>query len=73
MMYPIGSPPALRTVTNSGGASQVPEPGDPSISATGAVSASGTRTYQIWYRNAAAFCTSQTFNLSNGLELTWAP
>jgi hypothetical protein len=32
----------------------------------------GMRTYQAWYRNAAAFCTSSTFNLSNGLLIDWA-
>jgi hypothetical protein len=31
----------------------------------------GTRTYQVWYRNAAAFCTISTFNLTNGIELSW--
>jgi hypothetical protein len=39
----------------------------------GAVPAGATRTYQVWYRNAAAFCTSDTFNLTNGLVVTWAP
>ncbi|MEY2806172.1 MAG: hypothetical protein RIR65_589, partial [Planctomycetota bacterium] len=33
----------------------------------------GTRTYQAWYRNAAAFCTPSGFNLGNGLEIVWAP
>jgi hypothetical protein len=27
--------------------------------------------YQLWYRNAAAFCTPSTFNLTNGLDVTW--
>lgn len=27
--------------------------------------------YQCWYRDAAAFCTSATFNLSNLLSVTW--
>jgi len=31
----------------------------------------GTRHYQIWYRNSAAFCTSAVFNLSNGVEIAW--
>jgi len=48
--------------------------GDPRVSTAGAVPASGgTRTYQAWYRNAAAFCTPSTFNLTNGLRATWAP
>jgi len=31
----------------------------------------GTRVYQLWYRNSAAFCTSALFNLSNGVEIFW--
>jgi len=32
------------------------------------------RIYQVWYRNAApAFCTSATFNLSNGWQVHWLP
>jgi hypothetical protein len=63
----------LKTVTNVGGASQYPQAGDPSVSVRGMVTTPGTRTYQAWYRNAAAFCTAATFNLSNGLEYTWIP
>jgi len=37
----------------------------------GNVTGAATRTYQIWYRNAAAFCTSGTHNLSNGVEIIW--
>ena len=33
----------------------------------------GTRTYQVWYRNAAAFCTAATFNLTNGVQAVWLP
>jgi Tol biopolymer transport system component len=33
----------------------------------------GTRTYQVWYRNSAVYCTPSTFNLSNGVEISWAP
>jgi hypothetical protein len=61
----------LKTVTNSGGASQYPGPGDPSVSVRGMVVAPGTRTHQVWYRNAASFCTVSTFNLSNGIEVIW--
>jgi hypothetical protein len=63
----------LKTVTNAAGASSYPGAGDPSVSVKGLVAAPGTRTYQIWYRNAAVFCTVGTFNLSNGLAITWAP
>ncbi|MCY2960991.1 MAG: hypothetical protein NTY35_12580 [Planctomycetota bacterium] len=48
--------------------------GDPRVSTAGAVpAAGGTRTYQAWYRNAAAFCTPSTFNLTNGLRAIWTP
>ncbi len=63
----------LGTKTNASGASQYPVAGDASVSVKGAVTSPGTRTYQTWYRNAAAFCTPSTFNLSNGLEVTWMP
>ncbi len=33
--------------------------------------AGGMRTYQVWFRDTAAFCTGATFNLSNGLQITW--
>ncbi len=33
----------------------------------------GTRTYQAWYRNAAVYCTLASYNLSNGVEITWVP
>ncbi len=61
----------LKTVTNVAGASQYPQGGDPSVSVRGLVTTPGTRTYQIWYRNAAAFCTPSTFNLSNGVSVSW--
>jgi hypothetical protein len=67
-----GSVVRLHTETNVGGASQYPQPGDPSISVKGMVTAPGSRTYQVWYRNAAAFCTPSTFNLSNGLLVVWS-
>jgi hypothetical protein len=61
----------LGTKANVGGTSQYPGSGDPRISVRGAVIAPGTRTYQVWYRNAASFCTSSTFNLTNGLMVVW--
>jgi len=41
------------------------------VSVKGLITAPGTRTYQVWYRNAAAFCTASTFNLSNGVSIVW--
>ncbi len=63
----------LGTKANTAGASQYPIGSDLPISVRGLVTSPGTRTYQVWYRNAAAFCTSSTFNLTNGVELTWTP
>jgi hypothetical protein len=67
-----GSIIRLDTEANVSGASQYPNPTQPTpISIRGNVTSPGTRTYQAWYRNAANFCTAATFNLSNGLEITW--
>jgi hypothetical protein len=68
-----GSVIRLGTKNAVGGTSQYPEAGNPSISVKGADVAGNTRDYQTWYRNAAAFCTPSTFNLTNGVELTWVP
>ncbi len=66
-----GSVIRLGTKFNSAGASQYPDAGDLSVSVRGLVTAPGSRAYQVWYRNAAAFCTTSTFNLSNGVSVTW--
>jgi hypothetical protein len=67
-----GSVLRLATKLNAGGASQYPEPGDPPVSIRGMCSVGDVRAYQAWYRNAAAFCTSATFNLTNGFAVTWS-
>jgi hypothetical protein len=61
----------LGTKTNAAGASQYPSGGDPSISVRGMNAIGNVRTYQCWYRNAASFCTPDTFNLTNGVQTTW--
>ena len=61
----------LGTKVNTSNSSQYPTGSDPLVHVRGAVTVPGTRTYQTWYRNAAAFCTPAAFNLSNGLQLTW--
>jgi hypothetical protein len=66
-----GSIIRLGTTINVSGASQYPETGDPSVSVRGAVTAPGLRTYQVWYRNSAAFCSAATFNLTNGWQVNW--
>lgn len=58
---------------NVTGASNHPEVGDPSISLQGGIVGPALRCYQIYYRDAAAFCTSATSNLSNGYALLWVP
>jgi hypothetical protein len=67
-----GSVIRLGTKTNAGGSSQYPAAGDQPVSVRGAVTAPGTRNYQVWYRNAAAFCTPSTFNLTNGMSIVWS-
>ncbi len=66
-----GATTRLGTKTNASGASQYPAAGDPPVSVRGAVTSPGVRTYQVWYRNAASFCTASTFNLTNGLWVLW--
>jgi hypothetical protein len=62
----------LGTKSNSSGASQYPAAGDPSVSVRGLDASGDVRTYQVWYRNAdPTFCTPSTFNLTNGLQITW--
>jgi hypothetical protein len=46
---------------------------DQSVSQRGQVQQPGSRYYQAWYRNAAAYCSPGTFNLTNGLDVTWTP
>jgi hypothetical protein len=63
----------LGTTSNSAGASQYPFGAAPPVHVKGSVNTPGTRTYQVWYRNAAPFCTASTFNLTNGREISWGP
>lgn len=61
----------LGTQANVGGASQHPSAGG-ALSTLGGVTTPGVRHYFAWYRNAASFCTSASFNVTNALEVTWA-
>jgi hypothetical protein len=64
----------LRSKIAASGAARFPEPGDPSVSVRGGVPPAGaTRNYQVWYRNAASFCTPATFNTSNAVRVLWVP
>jgi hypothetical protein len=68
-----GSIVRLKSKLNAGGSSTYPSGSDQPISVRGADHAGDVRTYQCWYRNAAAFCTPSTFNLSNGIQVVWTP
>jgi hypothetical protein len=68
-----GSIRRLAVKFNVGNASSLPAAGDPALSASGALTGAGTVYYQLWYRDAFAFCTGETFNLTNGLGVLWAP
>ncbi|MCY2961086.1 MAG: hypothetical protein NTY35_13075 [Planctomycetota bacterium] len=67
----------LGTRTNVGGTSFVGGAPGPAIALQGALNtplvAPVTRAYQCWYRNAAAFCTPATFNLTNAVSIQWFP
>jgi hypothetical protein len=62
--------------TNVNGASQWPPAGGVPISIGGQIPATGlvTRYYQGWYRDAApSFCTTNRYNLTNGVAVVWVP
>jgi len=68
-----GSVRRLKAVSASGGQAVYPRPGDSLITVQGSIPSGGaTREYQVAYRNSAVFCTTSTFNISNGLLVTWA-
>ncbi|MBL8861493.1 MAG: CHRD domain-containing protein [Planctomycetes bacterium] len=50
-----------------------PEPGETPLSVAGLVLPSTAVVYQVWYRNAAAFCTPFTYNLTNAVRVFWSP
>jgi outer membrane protein assembly factor BamB len=69
-------PPFVRLATrqNAAGASRYPLGNEPRISAQGQVPLQGgTRTYQVFYRNAANFCTAATMNSTNAVSVVWSP
>ncbi len=66
-----GSVIRLATKFNTAGGSQYPVGADLDVSVRGLVTTPGSRAYQCWYRNAATFCTTSTFNLTNGIWVTW--
>jgi len=68
-----GSIVRLGTRTASQGVSELPGPGDAPLSTLGGVlpGSGALRFYQAHYRNAAQYCTSATFNVTNGWALVW--
>ncbi len=51
-----------------------PSSGDTPISVRGWIPPTGgTYLYQVWYRDPSGPCTAGTFNLSNGVSITWTP
>ncbi len=64
----------LGVTLTSGGVAAYPGPGDVPVAQRGLVPAGGgVRYYQVWYRNAAGFCTAAPFNLTNGWAIDWQP
>ncbi len=48
--------------------------GDDPVSVQGLLPAvGGTRYYQLWFRDPVPFCTSSTFNFTNGVRIVWTP
>lgn len=62
----------IATRTNVNGACKYPNLGEPRLALMGNVTSPGTRYYQLWYRDDAAFCSTATFNFSNALRIDWA-
>jgi hypothetical protein len=55
---------ACPTVRRSAGGAPISVQGD-------VLSGPATRTYQVWYRDAAPFCQPDGFNLTNGSSVVW--
>ena len=55
------------------GTSLWPANGELPISSGAPLVAGSVRHYQVWFRNAAAFCTPEAFNQTNGVSVTWQP
>lgn len=56
----------------TGGTLSYPLAGDPSVSVAGTpISIGSLRVYQVWYRDAQAYCVAGTVNSTNGLTMTW--
>lgn len=64
----------LRVRAANAGAASFPAPGDTvTLSARGNIvpGSGAVRVYQTYYRNAAVFCTSATFNVTSAVRVVW--
>jgi serine protease len=61
------------TAASTSGDAAYPSGAQTPVSVRGQISVPGQRTYQVWYRNAAAFCSADPFNLTNSVSAQWAP
>lgn len=59
--------PTGNSTSIPGGTTPVP------VHVAGGITHPGTHYVQCWYRDAVPFCTPATYNLSNGLQVLWAP
>jgi hypothetical protein len=72
----LAAPFAMRGIRHAddGSARMGYLPGEPLLSVVSAVPAGGDlRHYQVWYRSIENFCSTFTFNLSNGATVQWYP
>jgi len=71
----VGSTLRLRTENaTASGTSDFPTGAEGDLSDAGFVPAGGGRRYyQLMYRNSALFCTTATFNTTNGVDILWLP
>lgn len=63
----------LATRTNALGTSQVPSGGSSAISLLGGAASGHVRVFQVWYRDAATFCTPAVHDMTNAVRITWRP
>lgn len=69
-----GSLIRIRMAIATGGNLHYPNAGELPISIRGAIPSPGSqRYYHVVYRNAAAFCTPGTSNITNAVAVTWRP
>ncbi|MDZ4774349.1 MAG: hypothetical protein SGI72_14570 [Planctomycetota bacterium] len=59
--------PASGSATYPGGLTPNP------IHISGATSSGDVRHYQCWYRDSSVFCAAETYNLTQGVTVTWGP